>query len=153
MGPYLRLNSSLVSTLLGPPSSSPSSPLILHPTLSFTHIISPSSSLLLSGLGIRSFAGLGICSSVSWAHRSFFAKKWVNKQFGQKNEHLAHSLIFGERPEQIAHGHSFLVSDLSDSLTSLIFGEWPERFAHIAHQKRGNEWIYHFLKKKTYIKK
>ena len=27
----------------------------------------------------------------------------------------------------------FLVSNLSDSLTSLIFGERPERFAHIAH--------------------
>ena len=27
---------------------------------------------------------------------------------------------------------SFLVSDLSDSLTSLIFGEQPEQFAHIA---------------------
>ena len=39
--------------------------------------------------------------------------------------------------EQIAHGHSFLVSDLSDSLTLLIFGERPERFFHIAHQKKG----------------
>ena len=27
----------------------------------------------------------------------------------------------------------FLVSDLSDLLTSLIFCEKPERFAHIAH--------------------
>ena len=44
------------------------------------------------------------------------------------------SLIFGERPEQIAHGCSFLVSDLSDSLTSLIFGERPERFAHITQK-------------------
>ena len=26
--------------------------------------------------------------------------------------------------------HSFLVSNLSNSLSSLIFGEWPERFAH-----------------------
>ena len=31
------------------------------------------------------------------------------------------SLIFGEQPEQITHGHSFLVSNLSDLLTSLIF--------------------------------
>ena len=29
---------------------------------------------------------------------------------------------------------SFLVSDLSNSLTSLIFSERPEQFAHIAHQ-------------------
>ena len=36
------------------------------------------------------------------------------------------SLIFGEGPERIAHGCSFLVSDLSDLLTSLIFGERPE---------------------------
>ena len=42
-------------------------------------------------------------------------------------------LISGERPEQIAHGRSFLVSDLSDLLSSLIFGERPEQFAHIAH--------------------
>ena len=43
------------------------------------------------------------------------------------------SLIFGERPERIAHGHLFLVNDLSNSLTSLIFGTRPEPFAHIAH--------------------
>ena len=43
------------------------------------------------------------------------------------------SLIFGERPEQIARGLLFLVSNLSNSLTSLIFGEQPEPFAHIAH--------------------
>ena len=41
----------------------------------------------------------------------------------------------------------------SDLFTSLIFGEQPEQFAHIAHQKRGNELIAHFLNiKKTYIK-
>ena len=39
-------------------------------------------------------------------------------------------LISSERLERIAHGHSFLVSDLSGLLTSLIFGERPERFAH-----------------------
>ena len=41
--------------------------------------------------------------------------------------------------------YSFLVSDLSDLLTSLIFGERPERFAHIPHQKRGNERIVNFF--------
>ena len=50
------------------------------------------------------------------------------------------------------HGHSFLVSNQSDLLTSLIFGERPEKFAHIADQKRGNEQIAHFLNKKMYIK-
>ena len=43
---------------------------------------------------------------------------------------LSESLIFGERPERIAHDRSFLVSDLRDLLTSLIFGEQPEQFAH-----------------------
>ena len=69
---------------------------------------------------------------------SFFAQKWANERFAQKNEQFTPSLIFGERPERIAHGRSFLVSNLSDLLTSLIFGERPERFTHIAHQKRGN---------------
>ena len=32
-------------------------------------------------------------------------------------------LIFGEQPEQFAHGRSFLVSDLSDSLTLLTKNE------------------------------
>ena len=50
-----------------------------------------------------------------------FVQKRVNEQFAQKNERFAHLLIFGEQPEQ---------------------------FAHIAHPKRGNEQITHFLKKK-----
>ena len=40
----------------------------------------------------------------------------------KKKEQFAHSLIFGEQPEQIAHSRSILVSNLSDLLTSLIFG-------------------------------
>ena len=52
-----------------------------------------------------------------------------NEQMAQKNEQFAHSLIFGERPERITHGRSFLVirshcsflvSDLSDLLTSFL---------------------------------
>ena len=65
-------------------------------------------------------AGLGICSSVFWANRSFFAKKWADEGFALKNEQLAHLLIFCERPERFAHGRSFLVSNLSNSLTSLV---------------------------------
>ena len=38
-------------------------------------------------------------------------------RFLRKNEQIS---------KQIAHGHSFLVSNLSNSLTSLIFGERPE---------------------------
>ena len=62
------------------------------------------------------FAGLGIRSSVFWANCLFFAKKWANERFAQKNEWLAHSLIFGEQPERFTHGCSFLVSNLSKSL-------------------------------------
>ena len=65
-------------------------------------------------------AGLGICSSVFWANRLFFAKKWADERFAYKNEQLAHLLIFCERPEGFAHGRSFLVSNLSNSLTSLV---------------------------------
>ena len=59
----------------------------------------------------RTFAGLGIRSSVFWANCSFFAKKWANEWFAQSNERFAHSLIFGEGPEQwaICSHCSFLV--------------------------------------------
>ena len=60
--------------------------------------------------------GLGIRSSVFRANRSFFAKKLANERFALKNERFPHSLIFGERLERFAHGCSFLVSDLSESL-------------------------------------
>ena len=59
------------------------------------------------------------------------------------------SLSSSERCEQIAHGRSFLVSDLSDWFTSLIVGERPERFTH---QKRGNERFALFLNKKRVYK-
>ena len=39
--------------------------------------------------------------------------------FFRQNERLSDLLILGERPEQFAHGRSFLVSDLSDLLTLL----------------------------------
>ena len=80
-----------------------------------------------------------ICSK-KWAIRSlahFWWVTWANRSW---------LLIFCEGPEQIAHGCSFLVNNFSNLFTSLIFGERPERFAHIAHWKRGNEWIAHFLK-------
>ena len=44
----------------------------------------------------------------SFAH--FYSATWAIRSW---------SLICGEQPEQIAHGSSFLVSDLSDLLTSL----------------------------------
>ena len=96
-------------------------------------------------------------STVFWANRSSFAKNWVNEQFAQKNEQFAQkneqfahfwwatwairswSLIFGEQHDRIAHGRSFLVSGLSDSLTSLTKNE-------------GMSESLIFLNKKTYIK-
>ena len=47
------------------------------------------------------------------------------------SDSLMVAYFFGERPERIAHGRSFLVSDLSNLLTSLIFGKQPEPFALI----------------------
>ena len=71
----------------------------------------------------------------------FLPKKWANEQFAQKvSDSLifwletwaicSRSLIPSERPEQIACGRSFVLSNLSDSLTSL----------------RRNEQIFCFLK-------
>ena len=100
---------------------------------------------------------LVFCPKMSkWAIRS---KKWAIHSFA----HFwwatwaihSRSLISSERHEWIAYGRSFLVSDLSDSLTSLICGEQPERFTHIAHQNIGNERFDHFFNKKikkSYIK-
>ena len=65
--------------------------------------------------------GLEILSSVFWANCLIFAKKWANnEQMSDLLKKTSDLLIC-----------SFLVSDLSDSLTSLIFGEQPEQFAHI----------------------
>ena len=38
-----------------------------------------------------------------------------------KKKRFAHSLIFGEQPEQFAHGPSFLVSNLSELLMGAHF--------------------------------
>ena len=60
--------------------------------------------------------------------------------FGEQNERFAILLISSEGPEQITHGRSFLVSEMSNSLTSLIWFEQNEQFPH---KKRGNEqkWV------------
>ena len=65
-----------------------------------------------------------------WANRSLFEGITDLLIFSQKPsnslrnqwEHSqpCNSLIFGERPERITHDHSFLVSNLSNLLTSLI---------------------------------
>ena len=69
----------------------------------------------------------------------FFSEKWANERFAQKNKRFAHFwwatwanrswlLIFGEQPERFAHSHSFVMSNLNDSLTSLFKKrEWAKR--------------------------
>ena len=69
----------------------------------------------------------------------FFSEKWANERFAQKNKQFAHFwcliwanrsrlLIFGEQPERFAHSHSFVMSNLNDSLTSLFKKrEWAKR--------------------------
>ena len=61
-------------------------------------------------------------------------------RFLQKNERMSKktsdSLIFGEQPEQLAHGRSFLVSNLSDWLMphgrSFLVSDLSESFM-VAH--------------------
>ena len=45
----------------------------------------------------------------------FFCERKTNLL--KKKERFAHLLIYHERPERIAHSHSFVMSELSDSLT------------------------------------
>ena len=58
-----------------------------------------------------------------------FCKKLA---IGSKNERFTHLLIFGEQPERIAHGCSFLVSDLSESLMVAHF--WWVTWAIRSHR-------------------
>ena len=90
-----------------------------------------------------------------WANGSFFKiKKPYIKHTKNKIldflpkifERIAHSLTYHERPERIAHGCSFVMSDLSDSLTValLIWVTWVipsqsliclQRSEQIAHSR------------------
>ena len=78
-------------------------------------------------------AGLGIHSSNFGANHLFFAKKSERMRDALKKRVIrafthfwwatwvicSQLLIPSERPERIAHGHSFVLRDLSNSLTSL----------------------------------
>ena len=63
------------------------------------------------------------------ANRSFFAQKWVNERFAQKNERFTHLLIFGERNERFTHDRSFPLSALSKLLmvTHFWWATWGLR--------------------------
>ena len=92
------------------------------------------------------FAGLGIRASIFWA---FFAQKWANERFAQKNDLLT-----------IAHflwatwaNRSFLVSDLSNSLTSLTKKEkmsdlliFSKTKSYIKHIKKVKKQDFRFFK-------
>ena len=63
----------------------------------------------------------------------FFRQKLVNELFAQKNKQFAHSLIFGERPEQIAHFWWATWAICSHS--SLKKREWANRLFKKKHTK------------------
>ena len=87
--------------------------------------------------------------------------KRANERFTQKNERFAHTLIYHEHPERIAHSHSFVMSNLSNllkvtllswatwaiCLQHLICPEWSEQIAHdhslkwAILSKWANEWM------------
>ena len=46
-----------------------------------------------------------------------FVSERANERLAQKNKQFAPSLIYHERPERIAYSGSFVMSNLSDSLT------------------------------------
>ena len=85
-----------------------------------------------------------------------FVSKRASEQFVQeKKEWFAHSLIYHERPEQIAHSHSFVMSDRNDSLSVahlswaiwgnhsqlLIWFEWSEQMSNeqMSNEQMSNE--------------
>ena len=66
-----------------------------------------------------------------------------------KNEQFSHLLFFGEQPEQIAHGRSFVMSNLSDSLTSLLTKREIANFFRKTYKKLYKNvqkiWFYSYL--------
>ena len=52
---------------------------------------------------------------------------------------------FSEQIARFCEKMSNSLKKMSNLLTLLNFGERPKQFTHIAHQKRGNERITHFL--------
>ena len=58
-----------------------------------------------------------ILNKKNWANCSFFMSKRAKERMAQKNESFTNSLIYHEGDEQIAYSNSFVMSDLSNSLT------------------------------------
>ena len=117
----------------------------------------------LHGSDISKEAGLGIRSSVFWENHSFlwqdgwmsdWLKKWVICSFLVSDlsdllmvahfwwatwVNRAWSLIFSERPERFAHSRSFVMSNLSDSLTSLFIKEGMSELLIFASER--STWV------------
>ena len=74
-----------------------------------------------------------------WANCSFFVSKKINERLLKKP---SNSLICPEQPQQIAHISSYVMSDLSDSLT-VAHLSWPTwvnaTFAHLSWAIWANE--------------
>ena len=64
----------------------------------------------------RKMQGWEFANQFSERNTCFLQKNERMSDSLKKNERFAHSLIFGEQHERVAHGLSFLVSDLSESL-------------------------------------
>ena len=81
-------------------------------------------------------------SQICWANRLLFVSKRANERFAQKNEQFAHLLVYNERLERIAHGGSFDMSDLSNSLTvaHLSWAIWANRSQLLIWFER-SEWM------------
>ena len=64
-----------------------------------------------------------------------FCKKMSKWEIRSKNERFTHSLSFGERPERFAHSRSFVLSNLSKSLSvgHLIWAKWANE--HWANER------------------
>ena len=104
-------------------------------------------------------SGLGIAHLFSEQSACFLPKSEQMSNLLEKVSDLLRSLIFGERLERIPHGSSFLVSDLSETLTVAQFwwASWAirshlsEQIAQIAHPIWANEQTAHVFGKKWVI--
>ena len=96
-------------------------------------------------------AGLGIHSSNFGANCLFFAKKVSKWGMGSIREWFAHSLIFGKLPEWFAHNCSFLLSDLSESLTVTLLS-WETWAIRSLRSEEMSKSFSSFFTVKTYKK-